>query len=146
MIDAAGSILEFSPEAERTFGYTRVEVTGRPMVDRIVPPSLREAHNRRVAHYLATRDGPVLNKRIEIRAMRADGAQFPVEWSSSRVDVKGRPVFVADWRDITERRQHQAEQVATAARLHAKVGLVSSTLAAVTDGIFARDGVSHSRS
>ncbi len=145
MIDEAGSILEFSPEAERTFGYTRAEAVGRPMVDLIVPPSLREAHQRGFAHYLATGDGPVLNKRIEIRAMRADGAQFPVELSISRVDVKGRPAFVAYLRDITERQQHQAEQVATAARLQAEVELVSTTLAAVTDGIFALDGAGRVR-
>jgi PAS domain S-box-containing protein len=145
MIDEAGSILEFSPEAERTFGYIRVEVVGRPMVDLIVPPSLREAHKRGFAHYLATGEGPVLNKRIEIRAMRAGGAEFPVELSISRVDVKGRPAFVAYLRDITERQQHQASQVAAAARLQAEVELVSSTLAAVTDGIFALDGAGRVR-
>ena len=39
-IDHEGSITEFNPAAERTFGYRRDEVVGRSLADVIIPPSL----------------------------------------------------------------------------------------------------------
>ncbi|MBI3007566.1 MAG: PAS domain S-box protein, partial [candidate division NC10 bacterium] len=70
---------EFNPAAEKTFGSTRAEVLGREMAEVIVPPALRESHRRGLAHYLATGQGPVLGKRLEMPAVRADGTEFPVE-------------------------------------------------------------------
>ena len=77
--DAQGRILEFNPAAERTFGYARAEVVGRPIADTIVPPSLRAAHLRGLSHYIATGEGPVLGQRIEVVGMRKGGEEFPVE-------------------------------------------------------------------
>src|SRR5712692_4748941 len=77
-IDAGGRILEFNPAAERTFGYLRSEVLGKELAEKIIPPSLRNAHRRGMAHYHQTGEGPVLGKRIEVTAMRADGSEFPV--------------------------------------------------------------------
>ena len=77
--------MEFNPAAERTFGYRRVDVVGRELADLIVPPSLRENHHRGLALNLATGEGPVLDKRIEMPALRADGT-----------DLQGRYVYVND--------------------------------------------------
>ena len=65
-MDEDGRITEFNPAAERTFGFRRADVIGQPLADMIIPPSLRDAHRRGLAHYLATGSGPVLNRRIEI--------------------------------------------------------------------------------
>jgi PAS domain S-box-containing protein len=61
-MDQEGKIVEFNPAAERTFGYGRADALGRPMAELIIPPSLRQQHYRGLAHYLATGEGPVLNK------------------------------------------------------------------------------------
>jgi PAS domain-containing protein len=45
-IDHEGRINEFNLAAERTFGYKRDEVVGKPLADAIIPPSLREKHRR----------------------------------------------------------------------------------------------------
>ena len=45
-IDSAGLIIEFNPAAEETFGRTRSEVMGKEMVNLIVPPALRDAHDQ----------------------------------------------------------------------------------------------------
>ena len=90
-IDREGAIIEFNPAAERIFGYERTAVMGRQMVELVVPPELREAHSAGFRHYLATGEGPVLGKRIEVAGMRADGSEFPLELSIAAVDVPGDP-------------------------------------------------------
>jgi PAS domain S-box-containing protein len=107
-IDHEGKILEFNPAAERTFGYARDDAVGMQMAELIIPPSLRKAHYRGLAHYLATGEAPIFGKRLELTALRADGSEFPVELAVARVDLPGQPVFTGFLRDITER--EQAEQ------------------------------------
>jgi diguanylate cyclase (GGDEF)-like protein/PAS domain S-box-containing protein len=106
-IDHDGAIVEFNPAAERIFGYAREAAMGRQMVDLIVPPALREAHAAGFRHYLATGEGPVLGKRIEVAGMRADGSEFPLELSIAAVDMPGEPVFTAYLRDISEQKRRE---------------------------------------
>jgi PAS domain S-box-containing protein len=104
-IDHQGRILEFNPAAETTFGFRRAEVLGQPMAELLVPPSLREQHYRGLARYLATGEGPVLNRRVEMPARRADGTEFPVEVTITRIATEGPPLFTAYLRDITDRKR-----------------------------------------
>jgi diguanylate cyclase (GGDEF)-like protein/PAS domain S-box-containing protein len=106
-IDQEGAIVEFNPAAEHIFGYARDAVMGQQMAELIVPPSLRDAHATGFRHYLATGEGPVLGKRIEVSGMRADGSEFPLELSIAAVDVPGEPVFTAYLRDISEQKRRE---------------------------------------
>lgn len=108
-MDHEGKIVEFNPAAERMFGYRGPEVIGKPMAEVIIPPSLRESHYRGLAHYLATGEGPVIGKRLELTALRADGGEFPVELTISRVELPGPPLFTGYLRDITERKRAEEE-------------------------------------
>jgi diguanylate cyclase (GGDEF)-like protein/PAS domain S-box-containing protein len=107
-IDRRGAVIEFNPAAERIFGYARDIVVGRQMVDLIVPPALREAHSTGFERYLATGEGPLLGKRIEVPAMRADGSEFASELSIQAVDAPGGPLFTAYVRDISEQKRREA--------------------------------------
>jgi two-component system, cell cycle sensor histidine kinase and response regulator CckA len=104
-IDCDGRVLEFNPASEKTFGRTRSEVLGKKMVDLIVPPTLREAHENGMKRYLASGEGPVLNKRIEITAIRSDGQEFPVELTITPFQIGEKEAFTAYIRDITERKR-----------------------------------------
>ncbi|MFN2636951.1 MAG: PAS domain S-box protein [Gemmatimonadaceae bacterium] len=108
--DERSIITEFNPAAEATFGYRKEDVIGKPMVDLIIPPAHREAHLRGMARYLATGEAHVLGRRIEIEAMRSDGSIFPVELAIVRVPLPGPAFFTAYVRDLTQRRQLEAEQ------------------------------------
>ncbi len=108
-IDHEGKIIEFNPAAEKTFGYSRSETMGKTMADLIIPPSLRQAHNRGLAHFLASGQGPVLGKRIELTAMRADGSEFPAELTITPIDTGRLPIFTGFVRDITERKQAEED-------------------------------------
>jgi PAS domain S-box-containing protein len=108
-IDHEGRITEFNLAAERTFGYRRDDVMGAQLAGVIIPQSRREEHHRGLARYLATGEGRVFGRRLEMTAMRADGSEFPVELAITRIPLKGPPSFTGYLRDITERKQSEKE-------------------------------------
>ena len=108
-VDHEGKVVEFNPAAERTFGYSRSGVIGRELGSLIVPLRMREAHQKGMAHYLETGEGPVLGKRLELPAVRADGTEFPVELAITLIPTDGPPLFTAYLRDIGERKRVEAE-------------------------------------
>jgi PAS domain S-box-containing protein len=108
IMDHEGLIRHWNSAAERTFGYRRDEVLGTELAAKIIPPSLRERHRRGLAHYLSTGEGPVLGRRIEVSAMRADGSEFPCELAISPIHIGERPLFTAYLRDISERQGMEA--------------------------------------
>jgi PAS domain S-box-containing protein len=111
-IDHRGRVVEFNPAAERIFGYTRDQVIGKELAESIIPPSLRERHRHGMAHYLATGEGSALGRRLELTALRADGTEFPVELSITRIGSEDPPTFTGFLRDITERKQGEQRKAA----------------------------------
>ncbi len=108
-INQESNVIEWNPAAEKTFGYSREEVLGQPLCDLIIPPVLRATHLAGMSKYLATGEGPVLNRRIEISAMRHGGEEFPVELAITRIAREGAPLFTAYLRDITVRKQTEID-------------------------------------
>jgi len=116
-IDESSLVTYVNSAFERTFGYRAEEVIGRDLAETIVPPSLREAHRRGLARHLATGQVTILNRRIEMQAMRADGSEFPAEVSVTRTGLPAEPAFTAYVRDITDRQRAERELIASRARL-----------------------------
>lgn len=110
-MDSHGCIIEFNPAAERAFGYTRAEALGQLLADLIIPPRFRPMHRKGLEHYLATGEGPVIGKSVEVTALRRDGTEFPVELTVSHVSGTSPPIFAGILRDITERK-HAEERLA----------------------------------
>jgi two-component system, cell cycle sensor histidine kinase and response regulator CckA len=111
-IDAGGRVREFNHAAEQVFGYKRSEAVGEELATLIIPPALRQRHREGLAHYLKTGEGPVLNRRIEISAMRKDGSEILVELAITPFEIEGSPFFTAYLRDITERVQNERRRAA----------------------------------
>ena len=108
-MDHTHRIMEWNPAAEKTFGYSREEAIGQLLPELIVPPALRSAHYDGMTQYLATGKGPVLDKRIEVSAVRRNGEEFPVELAVTRIEGDGSPFFTAYLRDITSRKQAETD-------------------------------------
>jgi len=102
-MDATGRVIEFNPAAERVFGYKREEAVGQELATLIIPPGFRERHRKGLEHYMATGEGPVLGKRLEVKALRADGSEILVELAITALRDGNAPVFTAYLRDITDR-------------------------------------------
>ena len=115
-IDAAGTIVDWSPQAERTFGWRPRDALERPLADLVIPERYREAHRRGLLRFLSTGEGPILDKRLELSALHRDGHEFPVELSITPVKVGGTVSFSAFLRDITERKA--MEQAFVESRQH----------------------------
>ena len=116
-MDADGRVVALNPAAERTFGYSHADAVGRDMAELIVPPSLRDRHRSGLSRHLVGGPPVVLDRRIEITGLRADGAEFPVELTVTRVRGAGDPLFVGYLRDISDRKAAEAELRASRARL-----------------------------
>jgi two-component system CheB/CheR fusion protein len=106
-MDAEGRLVDFNSAAERIFGYRREEAIGHPLAELIIPPALRQAHADGLRRYLATGQGRVIGRRIEITALHALGHEFPVELSIAAVEG-AKPLFTATLRDISDRKAHEA--------------------------------------
>ncbi len=103
-IDHEGKITEWNPAAEKTFGRSRTAALGKDMAEVMIPKPMREMHQRGMARCLATGVGSMLGKRMELTAMRADGSEFPVELSITRIGSDEPPKFTGFIRDISERK------------------------------------------
>ncbi len=99
-----GLITSWSRQAEAMFGWVEQDVIGRRLADIIVPAAQREAHAAGLRRFLATGEGPILNQRIELNALRRDRSEFPVELAVAPVQIGTTWLFSAFVRDITDRR------------------------------------------
>jgi PAS domain S-box-containing protein len=115
-MDAAGQITGWNARAEALFGWSASEVVGRSLAETIIPVNLREAHRRGLERYLATGEGPALNRRLEVTALRRDGQEFPVELSFAPLLIDGAQHFSGFLRDITDRKRVEAELLQNYAR------------------------------
>ncbi len=69
-MDEEGRITYRNVRAEEMFGITRDEAVGRVLADTIIPERLREAHWEGLRRFRETGEGPMLNRRIELSALR----------------------------------------------------------------------------
>jgi PAS domain S-box-containing protein len=104
-IDAGGLVSGWSPNAEAILGWTATDVVGQSLSETIIPHRYREAHREGMRRYLATGEGPVLNKRIELTAIHRDGREFPIELAITAIHTGTDVSFGAFVRDITDRKR-----------------------------------------
>jgi PAS domain S-box-containing protein len=136
-MDAAGLITDWNTQAEAIFGWSRQDILGRPLAETIIPIQHREAHNRGLKQFLATGEGPVLYKRIEITGLHREGHEFPIELSISPLRLEEDIIFSAFVRDITERKRAEADLIDSEARYKA----ITSTMPGAIYQFTSRNGV-----
>ena len=105
LVNEAGIIIDWNPQAEILFGWSKEEIVGQPIVEMIIPPKLREKHNHGFSRFLATRQGTILNQRIEVSALNRQGEIFPAEISVNPLTTDNTIIFSAFIRDITKRKK-----------------------------------------
>ncbi len=104
-MDTEGMITDWNQQAERIFGWKRDEAVGRRLSETIIPEGDRTAHERGLHHFLETGEGAVLNRRVEMTALRRDGEVFPVELTVTALKLAEDWSFHAFVRDITDRKR-----------------------------------------
>ena len=104
-IDRDGRIVTWSPEAERTFGWSAKEVLGCQLAETIIPPRYREDHYRGLKRYFETGEQHVFNRLLELEGLHRDGSELPVELKIATFEIGDGRFFGAFIRDVTERRR-----------------------------------------
>ncbi len=100
-----GRIVDFNPAAERIFGRPREQVVGCDLAELLLPVTYRARHRNGLARCVASGEAVSLGNRLELSALRADGSEFPVELTITRIVGQAPPLFTGYIRDITERKQ-----------------------------------------
>jgi PAS domain S-box-containing protein len=116
-MDEHGLVTYWNPSAERIFGRPSSEVLGKQLAELIIPEHMRADHRRGIERFLSDGVGPVLDRRIELTALRADGEEFPVEITISALADGEEWSFHAFVQDISERKHGELEREQLLARL-----------------------------
>jgi PAS domain S-box-containing protein len=115
------------------FGVARHGAVGAKIRDAIIPDRLRAAHDAGMERYLATGDSRILNRRIEVTALRGGEGEFPAELTVTSMQAGGRTLFTAHVRDLTQQKEAAREIARQRDRLYQseKMSALGSLLAGV---------------
>jgi PAS domain S-box-containing protein len=113
--DSSGRVTDFNSAAERTFRIVRAAALDKDLVDIIFPADLREEHRHELFGDSAVRGIDVLGTRLETRAVRANGVEFPAEVTVTCFTIKGHATFTVAIRDVTARKRAEETLVRLAA-------------------------------
>jgi two-component system sensor kinase FixL len=107
VIDEGGLIQDFSPAAERQFGWSADEVAGRN-VNMLMPSPYREAHDGYLQRYYRTGERRIIGAGRVVVGERKDGSTFPMELAVGEMHMGRARFFTGFVRDLTERQQTEA--------------------------------------
>lgn len=105
VIDEKSIITQWNPRATEMLGWEKDEVVGKPLYEIIIPERFRKAHKNGVQHFLKTGQGSVLNRMVELPALRKDNSEMDVGVTISPFLYKGKQHFVGFISDITEQKR-----------------------------------------
>jgi PAS domain S-box-containing protein len=108
--DSSGRITEWNPAAVRAFGWSPAQAVEQEMAALILPPPTRAVFRAALREHLETGADRFLGRRLELRGLRSDGTEFPVELTITRVPVEGPATFTGYWRDISDRKRAEELQ------------------------------------
>ena len=116
VMDDEGTVREWNPAAELTFGWTREEAIGRRLGDLIVPEELRQRHEEGLARAAKTGESRIIGQRLRLPALRKDGSTFIAELAITKLERGGRAFFTGTIRDLTEIVRAEDEKAVAEAR------------------------------
>jgi PAS domain S-box-containing protein len=106
VVNQAGRIVLANRQLETVFGYAPGELRGKP-VEALLPHGSRSAHVGHRARYMMQPRTRSMGANLELRGLRRDGTDFPVEISLSPLQTDEGTLVMSAVRDISERKQIQ---------------------------------------
>ncbi|MBL9166229.1 MAG: PAS domain S-box protein [Verrucomicrobiales bacterium] len=104
IVDETGKVVLVNSQAELLFGYTRQELLGQP-IEILIPQRFRERHPGFRDAFSAEPRTRAMGAGLELRGLRKDGTEFPVEISLSPLDTSEGRLVMSAIRDITYRKR-----------------------------------------
>ncbi len=110
-VDERQRILHYNSGAERIFGWSAQEATGREL-SFLLPERFRGNHGKFMQGFGSAVDrARQMGERRAIAGLRRDGREFPAEASISKlVLASGERIYTVLLRDVTDRHQRDAAQ------------------------------------
>lgn len=106
-VDDDQRVVLFNAAAEQMFRCPAKEALGG-LLDRFIPERFRAVHGEQMRAFRRT---GVTDRRmgvlLTLSGLRADGEEFPIEASISRLEIAGQSFGTVLMRDVTERKQAQ---------------------------------------
>jgi PAS domain S-box-containing protein len=107
-VDSEGRVVLWNDHAAQLFGYSRDEMRGRPLTA-IIPERYRDVHHAGIHRVVETGETHVIGSTVELTGLNRDGVEFPIELSLASWTSNGDRFFSGIIRDITQRKQAQAD-------------------------------------
>jgi PAS domain S-box-containing protein len=101
--DEAGNVLEWNPQAEAMFGWSRREMVGKQLISLILPEALQSQRKKVREQLLRNEVLAAAGDRFEIDAIRKDGRSFRIEVSLKALRRRSGYVFNTFVRDLTQK-------------------------------------------
>ena len=109
LLSSEGEIIFWNKAAEQIFGYTADEVMGRVFHTFLLPERYQSPMAEGLKEFVDTGQGIFLGMGIELNAVRKDGQEFAIELSLSSMNTQGKWIGIGLVRDISDRKQVEAE-------------------------------------
>jgi PAS domain S-box-containing protein len=88
-MDGAGMVIQWSPQAEKLFGWTDAEAIGKRLSELIIPERHRAAHEAGLRRFMqGGSQGTLLNRPLDITVLHRDGHEFDLP---VRIDSQATP-------------------------------------------------------
>ncbi|UQA58292.1 PAS domain S-box protein [Polyangium aurulentum] len=114
-VDRSFHVVVWNRAAERVFGWKEAEALGKPL-ETFIPERYRAEHHRYMERFRGTGEATRQLGFGPLVGLRADGTEFPMEASISRVDAEGG-LFTVILRDISARLEAERERSRLEAQL-----------------------------
>lgn len=121
--DISGNIAGWNRGAQAIFGYSEAEVQGQPLT-LLMPHRYREAHLIGISRVLSGGVSRMSDKTVELAGVRKDGGEFPLELSLAKWETSEGWFVTAIIRDITERKQAEADLRIAAIAFETQDGMI----------------------
>ena len=106
--DEMGDIILCNPAAQKMLGYTIEDWVGKPLTV-FIPERYRAAHEAGIKRIRNDGDRHVIGSTVELQALHSDGHEIPIELSLGTWTTGGKRFFSGILRDITARKEAEAE-------------------------------------
>ena len=103
VVNEKGEVVIVNSQFERMFGYTRQEIMGQ-LIEKLVPQQFSAKHPQHRGNYYHEPRVRPMGIGLELRGLRKDGTEFPVEISLSPLQTRDGTLVTAAIRDVTERK------------------------------------------
>jgi len=107
-IDVDSVIVAANPASADLFGYPIDHIVGRSIIA-LMPPALAGRHRESFGRYLQTGRRTIPWQGVELRALHADGHEFPIEVSIGEYGTGAHRRFTGIIRDISRRKDIEAQ-------------------------------------